>query len=52
MLEFLPNLSKFAKGSIKYVGHILGSGRHCLDPSKVEAVSELERPVTRNKSDN
>ena len=39
----------FAKGSIRYVGHILGSGRHGLDPSKVEAVSGLERPVTKEQ---
>ena len=28
---------------------ILGSGRHDLDPSKVEAVSRLERPVTKKQ---
>ena len=45
------NLKKcvFAKGSIRYVGHILGSRRHGLDPSKVEAVSGLKRPVTKKQ---
>ena len=45
------NLKKcvFAKGSIRYVGHILESGRHGLDPSKVDAVSGLEHPVTKKQ---
>ena len=45
------NLRKcvFANGSIRYVGHILGSGCHGLDPSKVDTVSGLERSVTKKQ---
>ena len=45
------NLKKcqFAKSSIWYMEHILGSDHHGLDPSKVEVVTELEPPTTKNQ---
>jgi hypothetical protein len=43
------NLKKcqFALLEIKFVGRIIGSGRHCLDPSKASVVHETKRPITK-----
>ena len=43
------NLKKcqFALPEIKFIGHIIGSGRHCLDPSKASVIHEMKRPITK-----
>ena len=38
---------QFALPEIKFVGHIIGSGRHCLDPSKASVVHDMKRPITK-----
>jgi hypothetical protein len=45
------NLSKceFAKPEIKYVGHIVGSGKRLPDPEKVEAVMNLKVPESKKQ---
>ena len=37
---------EFGKNFVKYVGHIIGSGRHETDPERIQAVVEMPRPVT------
>ena len=46
------NLGKceFGKNSVKYVGHIIGSGRHEPDPERIQAVVEMPRPVTKKQT--
>ena len=43
------NLKKcqFALPEIKFVGHIIGSGRHCMDAAKASGVHEMKRPITK-----
>ena len=43
------NLRKchFAKPEVKYLGHLIGSGRHRPDPDRLKAVSELQPPATK-----
>lgn len=43
------NLEKcdFGKNSVKFLGHVIGSGKHSPDPEKVEAIKKLGRPVTK-----
>src|SRR5690606_28723393 len=45
------NLEKcrFAQSSIKYIGHIVGSGQHMPDPEKLSAIRELKRPSTKSE---
>lgn len=38
---------RVARGSIPYLGHIIGSGRHAPDPSKLAAIKKLARPKTK-----
>ena len=44
------NLKKcsFIKPEVKFLGHIIGSGRHRPDEEKLATVSELKRPVTKH----
>ena len=46
------NLGKceFGKNSVKYVGHIIGSGRHEFDPGRIQAVVEMRQPVTKKQT--
>ena len=37
---------KFWKQEVKFLGHVVGQGGVAVDPSKVEAVMEWERPTT------
>ena len=49
---FTLNLPKceFAKSSIKFVGHIIGSGKRSVDPDKVfGAVSNLKEPESKKQ---
>jgi Reverse transcriptase (RNA-dependent DNA polymerase) len=41
------NKCEFAKGSVKYIGHVVGSGHRGIDPDKVySAVERLKGPET------
>lgn len=39
----------FARPEVKFLGHIVGSGRHRPDDEKLSAVSEMTRPVTKRE---
>ena len=43
------NLGKYqiGKDSVKYVGHVIGLGRHEPDPERIQAVFEMTRGVTK-----
>ena len=45
------NLKKceFAKSEVKYVGHIVGSGKKKPDPGKLEAIRNLSVPTTQKQ---
>ncbi|GBM14627.1 Retrovirus-related Pol polyprotein from transposon opus [Araneus ventricosus] len=49
-LKFTVNVKKyvFAKTQIKYLGHIIGAGRHEPDPEKLHAIEIIERPRTKS----
>jgi hypothetical protein len=32
---------------VKFVGHIVGSERHCIDPNKASVIHEMRRPTTK-----
>ncbi|GBM08863.1 Retrovirus-related Pol polyprotein from transposon 297 [Araneus ventricosus] len=39
----------FVKYQIKYLGHVIVSGKHLLDPDKVKVIRELEAPRTKTQ---
>jgi hypothetical protein len=41
------NKCEFAKSEIKYVGHVIGSGKRLPDPEKVKAVMNWKVPETK-----
>ena len=41
---------ELGKNSVKYVGHIIGLGRHEPDPERIQAVVEMSRPVTKKQT--
>ncbi|GFV14932.1 retrovirus-related Pol polyprotein from transposon 297 [Trichonephila clavipes] len=45
------NLEKcaFGRKSVKFLGHIVGSGKHSPDPEKVETIRKLSRPTTKSE---
>lgn len=45
------NVSKcrFAQQEVKFLGHIVGSGRHGTDPEKVRAIKEIPAPETKRQ---
>ncbi|GFU11321.1 retrovirus-related Pol polyprotein from transposon 17.6 [Trichonephila clavipes] len=49
-LNFTVNLKKcaFGKTQIKYLGHIIGSGKHEPDPEKTAVINNLPVPKTKN----
>ncbi|GBO22082.1 Retrovirus-related Pol polyprotein from transposon opus [Araneus ventricosus] len=49
-LKFTVNVKKciFAKTQLKYLGHIIGAGRHELDPEKLRAIEIIERSRTKS----
>ncbi|GBN03453.1 Retrovirus-related Pol polyprotein from transposon opus [Araneus ventricosus] len=49
-LKFTVNVKKcvFAKTQLKYLGHIIGDGRHEPDPEKLRAIEIIERPRTKS----
>lgn len=48
-LTIAPNKCQMALPSIAYLGHVIGSGKHAPDPTKVEAIQGLKRPVTKRE---
>ncbi|KFM71645.1 Retrovirus-related Pol polyprotein from transposon 17.6, partial [Stegodyphus mimosarum] len=48
-LNFTANLEKcsFGQSEVKYLGHIVGSGRHGPDPEKLEVIKILKPPRTK-----
>ncbi|GFW33719.1 retrovirus-related Pol polyprotein from transposon 17.6 [Trichonephila clavipes] len=49
-LNFTVNLKKcaFGKAQIKYLGHIIGSGKHEPDPEKTAVINNLPVPKTKD----
>ncbi|GFY29326.1 retrovirus-related Pol polyprotein from transposon 17.6 [Trichonephila clavipes] len=50
-LNFTVNLKKcaFGKAQIKYLGHIIGSGKHEPDPEKTAVINNLPVPKTKKE---
>ncbi|GFR16594.1 retrovirus-related Pol polyprotein from transposon 17.6 [Trichonephila clavata] len=50
-LNFTVNLKKcaFGKTQIKYLGHIIGSGKHESDPEKTAVINNLPLPKTKKE---
>ncbi|GFX29103.1 hypothetical protein TNCV_2072541 [Trichonephila clavipes] len=50
-LNFTVNLKKcaFGKARIKYLGHIIGSGKHEPDPEKTAVINNLPVPKTKKE---
>ncbi|GFW24720.1 retrovirus-related Pol polyprotein from transposon 17.6 [Trichonephila clavipes] len=50
-LNFTVNLKKcaFGKAQIKYLGHIIGSGKHESDPEKTAVINNLPVPKTKKE---
>ncbi|GFX38564.1 retrovirus-related Pol polyprotein from transposon 17.6 [Trichonephila clavipes] len=50
-LNFTVNLKKcaFGKAQIKYLGHIIGSGKHEPDPEKTAVINNLSVPTTKKE---
>ena len=41
---------EFGKNSVKYVGHIIGSGRNEPDPERIQAVVEMQLPASKKQT--
>jgi len=37
----------FAKPAVKFVGHVIGSGRHRPDEQKLATFTDISRPITK-----
>ncbi|GBM61394.1 Retrovirus-related Pol polyprotein from transposon 17.6 [Araneus ventricosus] len=50
-LNFAVNLKKcsFARPHVKYLGHVIGSGRHQPDPDKTNTIENLPQPKTKKE---
>lgn len=48
-LTINPSKCKFAQQSVKYLGHVVGSGSHSPDPERVQAIQQLKSPVTKKE---
>lgn len=48
-LKVNPRKCKFAQSQVKYLGHIVGSGRHAPDPERVNTIRELQLPKTKTE---
>ena len=48
---FTFNIKKciWAKPEVKFVGRIVGSGKHRPDTSKIEAIANLKKPKTKKE---
>jgi len=40
---------RFAKTQVKYLGHIIGSGKHRPDPEQLQAVEGMKPPSTKKQ---
>lgn len=40
---------KFAQTEVRYLGHIVGSGRHAPDPERIAALQDCPRPTTKRE---
>ncbi|GFW21397.1 retrovirus-related Pol polyprotein from transposon 297 [Trichonephila clavipes] len=49
--NFSVNLGKFefARQKVKYLGHIIGSGRHSPDKERIKAIQNLQAPTTKKQ---
>ncbi|GFT02342.1 retrovirus-related Pol polyprotein from transposon 297 [Trichonephila clavipes] len=49
--NFSVNLGKceFARQKVKYLGHVIGSGRHSPDKEKIKAIQNLQAPTTEKQ---
>ncbi len=45
------NLKKcdFGKTQVKFLGHVVGSGKHAPDPNKIKVMENLARPITKKE---
>ena len=43
------NKCSFAQNEVKFVGHIIGSGKRRVDPEKVESITALKEPETKKQ---
>jgi len=43
------NKCQFGKNEIKFVGHIIGSGKRRADPSKIATVNAIKEPETKKQ---
>ncbi|GFV39968.1 carcinine transporter [Trichonephila clavipes] len=50
-LNFSVNLGKceFARQKVKYLGHVIGSGRHSPDKERIKATQNLQAPTTKKQ---
>lgn len=48
-LTFHTDKCKFAQPSVKYLGHVVGSGKHSPDPERVSAIAGLKVLLTKMK---
>ncbi|GBM19975.1 Retrovirus-related Pol polyprotein from transposon opus [Araneus ventricosus] len=50
-LQFIVNLQKcsFARPEIKYLDHIVGSGKYLTDPDKIRAIAMMPAPTTKKQ---
>ena len=39
---------EFAKGEVRFVGHLIGSGQRRVDPDRIKAIKDMKIPL-RNK---
>lgn len=44
-----PDKCKFAQPSVRYLGHVFGSGKHSPDPEKASAIAGLQAPATKKE---
>ncbi|GFW40140.1 retrovirus-related Pol polyprotein from transposon 297 [Trichonephila clavipes] len=49
--NFSVNLGKceFARQKVKYLGHVIGSGRHSPDKERIKAIQNLQAPTTKKQ---
>ncbi|GFX71135.1 retrovirus-related Pol polyprotein from transposon 297 [Trichonephila clavipes] len=49
--NFSVNLGKceFARQKVKYLGHVIGSGRHSTDKERIKAIQNLQAPTTKKQ---
>jgi hypothetical protein len=48
-LSLKPEKCEFEKTETKYLGMIVGNGQICMDPTKVQAISEWPNPKNKKE---